>query len=124
MEELKGMNDMNVNVVLHIDVDDNERLTMAIGNFNNLLKEISMSGSGVCLLANGSSVKLLTNDANPFMNDIKALSEKGVRFYICNNSLTKFQLSPNDMLPQCEVVRAGVLKLIELQSDGYAYIKP
>ncbi len=116
---------MNVKVVLHIDFDDEKRLLMALGNFKNLLKEINAEGSSLALLANGSSVKLLLKaKADDYKDDINALAASGVKFYVCNNSLNKFDINLDEMLPVCEVVKAGVLKLIELQNDGYAYIKP
>jgi len=116
---------MDVKVVFHIDFDDEKRILMALGNFKNLLKEINEESSSLCLLANGSSVKLfLKYMAEDYADDILALAESGVKFYVCNNSLNKFDLNLEDMVPVCEVVKAGVLKLIELQNDGYAYIKP
>lgn len=116
---------MNVKVVFHIDFDDEKVLLMTLGNCKNLLKEVDAKQSSVCILANGSSVNLLRkNTLADYISDIDALSIAGVQFFVCNNSLNKFDLALEDMLPVCETVKAGVLKLIELQNDQFAYIKP
>lgn len=116
---------MTVNVVFHIDFDEEKYLLMALGNCKNLLKEIDAEGSSVCILANGSSVNLLRkNPLAGYAADIETLATAGVKFFVCNNSLNKFDLDLKDMFPVCEIVKAGVLKLIELQNDGFAYIKP
>lgn len=116
---------MNVKVVFHIDFDEEKLLLMTLGNCKNLLKEVDVEQSSICILANGSSVKLLKkNTLASYASDIDALAKAGIKFFICNNSLTKFDLRLEDMLPVCETVKAGVLKLIELQNDQFAYIKP
>ena len=45
-------------------------------------------------------------------------------FKACRNALAKFGVSAEDLIPGCRIVPAGVVELIVLQQDGYAYIKP
>jgi len=33
-------------------------------------------------------------------------------------------ISKEDIIDECEFVRAGIVKLIELDVEGFAYIKP
>lgn len=109
-------------VVFHIDWDDEKVLNLLLTNVENLLKAISEDAK-VCVVANGSAVNLFKKDSE-FNPRVEALVEKGVRFLMCNNSLNKFGLSLDDLISGCEVVKAGVLELVKLQEDGYAYIKP
>ncbi len=118
---------MKFKVVFHVNSDDTVPLQTAFGNILNLLKEreVIENGADVVLLLNGPGILRLKKDASiNDLNTVTALSEKGVKFQICNNSLVKFGLSVKDMHPACEVVPAGVMALIKLQNDGYAYIKP
>jgi intracellular sulfur oxidation DsrE/DsrF family protein len=55
---------------------------------------------------------------------VEELFGKGVRFLMCNNSLTNLTIDPGELLGGCEVIKAGIVELIALQGDGYAYIKP
>ena len=52
------------------------------------------------------------------------LQKKAVAFKVCNLALTNFEIQPEDLIPGCEIVPAGIVTLIELQNEGYAYIKP
>ncbi len=116
---------MSIKVVFHIDFDEEKLLLMALANCNNLLKEVCAEQSSIYLLANGSSVKLLQKRTlGSYAGDVDTLAKAGVKFLVCSNSLDKFDLKIQDMLPVCEEVKAGILKLIELQNGGYAYIKP
>jgi len=112
-------------VVFHLDWDEEKRLVMALNNITNLLKEIPSAEAAICLVANGSAVKLFHgNHAITYGSRVEELSGRGVRFLMCNNSLTNLNVDPGELLGGCEVIKAGVVELIVLQTDGYAYIKP
>jgi intracellular sulfur oxidation DsrE/DsrF family protein len=116
---------MDVKLVLHIDENESSRLNIALINMVNLLKEVEEDNTNACILTNGPAANLLKNNMpKDVAGMITNLHKKGVRFYACNNSLEKFDIAPNELHPRCEVVKAGILKLIELQNEGYAYVKP
>lgn len=116
---------MMTKVVFHLDMDEEERLVMALNNIGNLLKEIPSTEAAICLVANGSAVRLFQRDlAAAHSMRVEELSGKGVRFLMCSNSLKNLNLDPGEMLNGCEVIKAGIVELISLQTDGYAYIKP
>ena len=123
--EPKGEEPMRTKVVFHLDWDEEKRLVMALNNITNLLKEVPSTEAAICLVANGSAVGLFHREqAASHGLRVEELSGKGVRFLMCNNSLENLNLDPGEMLNGCEVVKAGIVALIELQTDGYAYIKP
>ncbi|OCC16399.1 hypothetical protein DBT_0216 [Dissulfuribacter thermophilus] len=116
---------MKTKVVFHVNRDDQESLLIALGNMENLLKVVPPEEAGVYLLSNGKSVKLFQRDrASEYASTVKSLSEKGVHFLVCNNSLNKFGIKPDELIEVCEVVPAGIVELIKLQSEGCAYVKP
>ncbi len=112
-------------VVFHIDMEDTSRFGLALGNMSNLQKDVGYENVDIALLANGNSVKHFVKEGNiEYLSMLEEMHEKGVRFYLCNNSLNKHSLKKEQMFDFCEVVTAGVTKLIKLQKEGYAYIKP
>ncbi len=117
---------MKADVVFHVDWDEEKRLVMALNNIANLLKEVSHEDSRICLVANGASVPLFRRGpaAPAYAFQIDTLAKKGVRFLVCGNSLRNFNIPPEDILENCEVVRAGIVELVRMQAEGFAYIKP
>ncbi len=112
-------------VVFHLDWDEEKNLVMALNNITNLLKAFPPSETAICLVANGSAVRLFHREhAIAYGSRVEDLSAKGVRFLMCNNSLTNLNIDPGELLGGCEVIKAGIVALIEFQADGYAYIKP
>lgn len=98
---------------------------MALNNIANLLKQIPPEEASICLLTNGAAVKLFRRkSALQYVSDIHNLSQKGVRFLVCSNSLNNFGISEEELVEPCERIETGIIELIHLQDEGYAYIKP
>lgn len=53
---------------------------------------------------------------------IKSLSDYGVKFHACGNTMKSMHWTKEDMLPFADVVKIGALDLIKLQQQGFAYI--
>jgi intracellular sulfur oxidation DsrE/DsrF family protein len=111
--------------VFHIDLDDPKILGLGLANAGNLLRAIPEHHADVVMLFNGPAVTLLESEAcAPFREEIWQLQQARVAFKVCRNALNRFNVDPDSLIEGCEVVPAGVVALIELQQDGYAYIKP
>ena len=116
---------MYIKAVFHVDASETERLNLTLNNIDNLLKEIDLDTACLALVANGPAAKLMTKDMDEALfNRISGLYAKRVRFYVCNNALNHFGVQEEDLHPSFKVVKAGILKLVELQNAHFAYIKP
>ncbi len=125
MKGLKEQILMKAKVVFHLDWDSVEPLIMALNNMENLLKEVSAEEAVIYLVANGVAVKLFKLErATQYASRIEKLSDIGVRFLVCNNSLWNLGIERDQLMESCEIVPAGILELIRLQAENCAYIKP
>ncbi|MBU0682125.1 MAG: DsrE family protein [Proteobacteria bacterium] len=112
-------------VVFHINLPDEGALNRALGNVANLLKGIGDKEHDVVVLLNGQSVSLIAGDNSlPFQVRITELHRQGVHFKTCRNSLKKAEVDPASLPPEFDIVPAGIIAIIELQNDGFAYVKP
>jgi len=115
---------MNYDLLLHVDAYDQDVLDVALGNIANYLDALPGETPNVALVANAGAVKLFTRANTGLPPVLAKLREKGVAFRLCNNALRKFSIPASDLLDGCEVVPAGVVELVRLQREGYAYVKP
>lgn len=53
---------------------------------------------------------------------VSSLSQYGVEFHACGNTMKALGWEAKDMLPFATIVEVGASDLMELQEDGYAYI--
>jgi len=69
---------------------------------------------------------LLKNPRRPVTQTVRekiaSLSDYGVDFYACGNTLKSLKLGEKDVVPFAKVVEVGASTLMELQKQGYAYI--
>jgi hypothetical protein len=110
-------------VVFHIDMDSTPIFELMLGNIKNLLKAESAE---VSVVANGYAVKLFTRqNLAKYESEIRDLREKGVSFFVCENALRNLvEINPENVSDLCEVIPAGIVMLIRLQKEGFAYVKP
>ena len=101
---------MFYDLLVHVDLPDESRFVMALGNINNYLAALNGEPCTVVLLANGEA--------------IEKLAQAGVSFRVCANAMKKVPITKEDLLPCVEVVPAGVVEIVRLQREDFAYIKP
>jgi intracellular sulfur oxidation DsrE/DsrF family protein len=72
---------------------------------------------------------MLRDDTSPVKDEIKLTREKvpQIAFGACNNTkraMEKAEGKPVPIIPEATIVPAGVVRLVELQEEGYRYVKP
>lgn len=103
-------------VVVH--VDDVEKVQMAFSNVQNLLADLPTSE--IIMVINGPAVTTLTSPSwNRFMT-----ANPQVEIDACRNALASHQMSTAELKAQIKVVPSGVVRLVELEGQGAAYIRP
>ena len=113
-------------VVYHLADEDKAGFVL-----NNIRNHIDGMGGPdkvqIVLVMHGPVVKSFGDiDAvDRVRNDVKALQADGVEVDVCANSLKAFNLKLNELLPGLvEASASGVVRIAELQSQGYLYIRP
>lgn len=116
-----------IKVVYHI-ADGIEQASRGLANIRNELRlepnthiTVVALGDGIQFLLKGAKER----NGKPFDSAVAALSEQGVEFRICNNTLNAHNVPLSDVLPQAKVVPAGVVEVVRLQAkEGYVYFRP
>ncbi len=113
----------NMKVLLHLDLDSTHIFDIALTNAEFFLRDVA--NPKVAFVANGLGVKLFVKSANgKFRERLEKLSQQGVKFYVCRNALKLHEIDESEIFDFCEKVPNGIRKIVELQSEGYAYVKP
>lgn len=115
---------MYYDLLLHIDLYDTQRLDIALSNIKNYLSALPDEKYSVILLANSGAVQLLTKIHINYFEKFQPLVDKGVLFRVCANSMKKFGITTEDLFPFCTVTPAGIVEIVQLQREGFVYVKP
>ena len=100
--------------------------TLVLNNASNLLQAYPPGEVTVEVVAYGPGLRLLYAD-NPNAERVDSLSQSGVRFSACNNTIQSFtrMLGYTPKLnPDAKVVPGGVVRIGDLVRKGYVYIRP
>jgi len=66
--------------------------------------------------------KTFGTEENPNLDCLHKLHEAGVQIYVCGQSLMRKGAQPEDVVVFADVAVSGLTALVNLQTDGYAYI--
>lgn len=118
-------------VAVHVDDSDPQRINMALNNVQNLKAFYDSAGQQVEIevVAYGPGLHMLRSDTSPVKDRISAmaLEIEGLTFSACANTLsgmTKKEGKEIELVSESHMVPSGVVRLVELQEDGYAYVRP
>ncbi len=113
-------------VVYHIN--DSVNATASMRNVGNHLD--TDPTATIVVVTHALGVDFLMNDAkdkngNPYNISVEALKAKGVKFNVCEITLTNRKLQKSQFIPEVTYVPSGVVEITKLQSrEGYSYLKP
>jgi len=120
-------------VVIQVDQNDAEVMNLALNNAKNVLETYRAKNEDavVEIVAYGPGLHMLRDDTSPVKDRIKQLAELSfpstLTFSACNNTkqgMEKREGHPITIIPQATLVPAGVVRIMELEEQGYSYVKP
>lgn len=119
-------------LAVHVDENDPAVMNLALNNVENVVSAFTEMGDDVKIevVAYGPGLNMFIDGKSPVAERIErmALAMDGqLTFSACGNTLAKMTAklgAEPALLEEARVVPAGVIRLMELQGEGYAYIKP
>ena len=118
-------------VAIHVDENDPQVMNMALNNAQNVIAYYESQGDKVVIemVAYGPGLNMLVEGKSPVADRIAAMSLQfeNLSFAACGNTMRKMEAKtgqPVVLLDEAVKVTSGVVRLITLQEQGYAYIRP
>lgn len=113
-------------VVIQVSTDDERTQKIALNNAVNLQKLYGVDNVEIEIVAYGPGFGIMTSNYKD-ANRVVSLAMQDIKFSACGNTMAKItkKSGKEPVLSEgVEVVKAGVARIIELQEQGYAYIRP
>ena len=118
-------------LAIHVDQNDPAVMRLALGNARNAFELYASMGEEIAIeiVAYSQGLHMLRDDTSPVKEEIKATRAKvpNLAFGACNNTKRAMEKTEGKtilLIDEAVVVPAGVVRLIELQEQGFKYIKP
>ena len=118
-------------LVLQVNTNDPATMNLALNNATNVAQYYKDRGEKVSIevVAYGPGLHMLRNDTSPVKARIEtlALSTPEISYKACGNTQQNMQKAESKdipIIPQAQVVASGVVRVMELQEQGWTYVKP
>jgi intracellular sulfur oxidation DsrE/DsrF family protein len=118
-------------VAIQVSQNDKAQMNLALNNARNVIEYYKGKGERVAveIVTYGPGLHMLRADTSPVKDRISpmAMENPDLKFIACANTRanqSKAEGKPVMLIEEATVMPSGVVRLMELQSQGYAYIRP
>ncbi len=118
-------------LILQVNTNDPAAMNLALNNAMNVTQYYGDLGEKVKIevVTFGPGLHMLRDDTSPVKARIEAmaLSTPEVSFKACGNTQENMRKAENrdiPIIPQAQVVKSGVVRVMELEEQGWTYVKP
>jgi uncharacterized protein len=120
-------------IAIQVDQNDPALMNLVLNNVSNLMEYYHGKGeqAQIEVVAYGPGLNMLRADKSPVKDRITHIKSSAfpssVAFSACGNTkkgMEKKEGHAITIVPEATIVPAGVVRLTELQEQGWAYIRP
>lgn len=108
-------------VVMQVTQGDSLFQLSVIGQIRNIKK--ALPNAEIEVVCHSQGLPMLVASQSKVEKHIQELSERGVTFAACENTMKRHKLSKEDMLTGVTTVPSGLVEIILKQEAGWSYIK-
>ena len=120
-------------VAIQVDQNDPQVMNLALNNATNVIEHYRARNEEVevDIVTWGPGLHMLRDDTSPVKDRLKRLKELAfpgkVQFSACNNTKQGMEKTEGKTVPivsDATIVPSGVVRLMELQEQGWSYVRP
>jgi uncharacterized protein len=120
-------------IAIQVDQNDPQLMNLALNNATNVIEYYRAKNEDVDvdIVTYGPGLHMLRADTSPVQDRLKRLKEMAfpgkIQFSACNNSkqgMEKTEGHAISIVPDATIVPSGVVRLMELQEQGWSYVRP
>ena len=125
--------DKSHRVAIQVDQNDPQVMNLALNNATNVIEYYRGKNEDVevDIVTYGPGLHMLRADTSPVQDRIKRLKDLAfpgkIQFSACNNTkqgMEKAEGHAISVLSDATIVPSGVVRLMELQEQGWSYVRP
>ena len=109
-------------VVMQLNTADTAVWTSMLGNIRNFQK-VWPGNVKIEVVVHGKALNFLVASKSHLVPDIEAMTKLGVVFNACENTMNKYGIKKEMLIPSVSSVPSGVAELVVKQEEGWSYLK-
>jgi intracellular sulfur oxidation DsrE/DsrF family protein len=131
MPPTQGVDKKTHHLILQVNTNEPAMMNLALNNATNVEQYYKNLGEKVEIevVTFGPGLHMLRDDTSPVKDRIKAIADKtpSISFKACGNTQDNMHKAENKDIPlvaQATLVKSGVVRVMELQEQGWTYVRP
>jgi intracellular sulfur oxidation DsrE/DsrF family protein len=131
LDKTSGVEATEHRLVIQVTQNDPALMNMALNNAQNVVKHYGDKGEKVQVefVAYGPGLHMVRSDTSPVKERLSvfALQNPTVMFSGCGNTMSAQGKQENkeiSLVPEARVVPTGIARILELQEQGWSYVRP
>jgi intracellular sulfur oxidation DsrE/DsrF family protein len=109
-------------VVMQLNSADTAVWSGMLGNIRNFQK-VWPGNVKIEVVVHGKALNFLVASKSHLVPDVEAMTKLGVVFNACENTMNKYGIKKEMLIPSVISVPSGVAELVIKQEEGWSYIK-
>lgn len=118
-------------IAVHVNQSDPHVMNMALNNVQNMTQYYESQGDTAIIeiVTYGPGINMFISGKTPVKDRISAMSLEmdNITFSVCQNTITGMSKKLGEeivVMSEATIVPSGAVRLIELQENDYAYLRP
>lgn len=118
-------------VVIQVTQNDPAVMNLALNNAENLVNYYKEKGEKIDIefVTYGAGLNMMRSDTSPVKERLTAIaaSMKNITFTGCGNTLGNQSKQENKtiaLVPEAHLVPSGIARIVELEEQGWTYVRP
>lgn len=108
-------------IVFHLATPDTAAYRALTNQLNNVLEVWPTAKLEV--VVHNKGIGFMKKEGNVLISQIEALTQKGVVFAVCENTMKSQKITKDQILPTAQYVPVALIELALKQEEGWSYIK-
>jgi len=109
-------------VVMQLNSADTAVWSSMLGNIRNFQK-VWPGNVKIEVVVHGKALNFLVASKSHLVADVDAMTKLGVVFNACENTMNKYGIKKEMLIPSVSSVPSGVAELVLKQEEGWSYLK-
>ena len=109
-------------VVMQLNTADTAVWSSMLGNIRNFQK-VWPGNVKIEVVVHGKALNFLVASKSHLVADVEAMTKLGVVFNACENTMNKYGIKKEMLIPTVSSIPSGVAELVIKQEEGWSYLK-
>jgi hypothetical protein len=114
-------------LVFQVNVEDEKTWNLTLSNINNVITELGKESVEIKLVTYGPGINMFRKGKSNVLarlDSLKKSNDKVVDYTVCSNTMKNMKVEKHEIAEFVHDMYPGIVRIMELQEQGYVYIRP